>query len=138
MAADRVYNSLPLFDHAAKDAAEAAAGAKPAPDTVAKSASDCKLVTRRNGQPTIQDRWKAFHAANPDVFDAIRREATRERLAGWKRISINLIFEILRRDPNLQPKGGGDWKLDNTFRALYARELIRQDPVFDGLIETRE
>lgn len=117
---DRVYNSLPLFDHAAK------------------SASDCKLVTRRDGRPTIAERWKAFHQANPDVFDAIRREADRERLAGWKRISINLIFEILRRDPSLQPEGGGDWKLDNSFRALYARELIRCYPVFDGLIETRE
>lgn len=90
-----------------------------------------------NGQ-SIGRRWEAFHRANPDVFEAIRAEADRERAAGWKRISINLIFELLRRDPALQPAGGGDWKLNNNFRALYARELIRRYPIFDGLIEIRD
>jgi len=106
---------------------------------IERTAKKCRLRTPgRPKPPTILQRWKAFHRANPDVFEAIRREAERERAEGWKRISINLIFELLRRDPKLQPAGGGEWKLDNSFRANYARHLIKRYPHFDGLIEIRD
>lgn len=117
--ADELHNSLPLFDYAAK----AAAG--------------CRLVQRRDGRPTIFDRWQSFHAANPQVFEAIRLQADEQRKAGRRRISMKMIFEILRSDPKLQTDGK-PFKLNNTYTALYARELVRQYPVFGDLLEIRD
>jgi hypothetical protein len=95
----------------------------------------CKLV-RGPIRQTPREKWERFHSENPHVMDAIHRVADEQRQAGYRRISMNRIFEILRADPRFFTDDK-PWKLNNTYRSFYARELIRRDRRFDELIEVR-
>lgn len=110
---ERGNRGLPLFDHAASE-----------------------ILDANRKELTIAERWADFHHANPQVFEAIHRIADDQRRGGRRRISVNRIFEDLRADPRLWT-GDKPYKLNNSYRAFYARELIRRYPVFEGLIEIR-
>lgn len=90
-----------------------------------------KVESRR-----IQDRFEAFDRANPHVWQAIQRLAQDFLQRKFRRISINMIFELLRCDYSMKT-GGDDYKLNNTFRALYARKLDAQPWMPAGTIEIR-
>lgn len=104
-------------------------------DYVRGHQKECRLID--NGPPSrLRQKWERFHSENPHVMDAIHRVADEQRQAGYRRISMNRIFEILRADPRFFTDDK-PWKLNNTYRSFYARELIRRDRRFDELIEVR-
>lgn len=86
---------------------------------------------------TMEERFYAFHEANPHVFEALFRLARAARRDGWKVTSINLFFERLRWDWAVRTKGE-DYKLNNNYRAFYARAIMKTDPALNGLFRTRE
>lgn len=53
-----------------------------------------------------------------------------------RRLSINLLFERLRWYTEIETQGD-PFKVNNTFRAWYARLLMRQEPALAGVFETR-
>ena len=88
---------------------------------------------------SLVDQFRAFHAANPHVYDALRNLALRLRNNGHRRIGMKMLFETLRyqymintSDPN------SDFKLNNNYTAYYARLLMDNEPVLAGAFETRE
>jgi hypothetical protein len=93
-------------------------------------------------EATTEERFIAFHRANPAVFAEIIRHARRDLEAGI-RGSLKYYFERIRRDYHLRvkrPKPRADqpeWKLPNTFTALYARLLVSYDPAFLPNLEIR-
>lgn len=82
-------------------------------------------------------RFWAFHQENPHVYVALRRFAL-EAIATThrRRLSINLLFERLRWYTEIETQGD-PFKVNNTFRAWYARLLMRQEPALAGVFETR-
>lgn len=56
--------------------------------------------------------------------------------AGEARLSINMLFEVMRYHRKLQT-AGDDYLLNNDYRALYARMLMEREPELAGLFETR-
>jgi len=93
------------------------------------------LVTSEDA--TIQQRFEAFHAANPHVFDAIVRLAFKARSHGVQSYGMKGIFELLRWDYSLQTRGDV-FKLNNIFTSRYARLVMDALPELDGFFETRE
>lgn len=91
-----------------------------------------------NYDPTLslRERFEEFHVANPHVFEEIERRAQRLYQSNAKRIGIAQIFETMRYDYTIQTDGE-DYKLNNSFRAFYARLLIRERPWLASRIETR-
>lgn len=85
---------------------------------------------------TIEERFCSFHAANPHVYRELRSMALSIRRRGATRYGIAGLFEVLRYRYSLQTSGD-DYKLNNDFRALYARLLMRHEPELDGFFETR-
>lgn len=85
---------------------------------------------------TIEQRFNAFHAANPKICEALRRLALDMRRHGMSRWSINAAFEVLRWQVAITTNSA-DFKLNNDFRSLYARLLMDSDPLLDGFFETR-
>jgi hypothetical protein len=45
---------------------------------------------------------------------------------------------VLRWNSHLNPDHTGGYKLNNNYRALYARKIMEQEPDLDGLFEIRE
>lgn len=84
---------------------------------------------------TISERFERFHAANPHVY-AHLVALTRELVElGHKRVGLKMIWERLR----LSLRTSGDkYRLNNSFTALYAREIMSREPDLAGVFETRD
>ena len=85
----------------------------------------------------LDDRFEAFHRENPQVFTALRALALRMVDAGVRQYGIAGLFEVLRYEHLIQTQGDG-FKLNNSFRAFYARLLMEREPRLRGFFETRQ
>lgn len=85
---------------------------------------------------TIDERFAEFHRANPHVYRGLREQALKLVSAGETRLSINMLFEVLRYHRKLQT-AGDDYLLNNNYRALYARMLMERELELEGVFETR-
>ncbi len=93
-------------------------------------------VPRENdSRPSIEDRFAAFHAANPHVFVELLRLAREHLDRGAGRIGAKALWEQLRE--SLRTRKIGEYKLDNSLTALYARALVEADLRLNALIERR-
>jgi len=88
---------------------------------------------------TIQQKFEAFDAANPQVGQLLTSMARSMKSRGRTRIGIGMLYEVLRwnyylnnSDPN------SDFKLSNNYRSRYARKIMETHKDMDGFITTRE
>jgi hypothetical protein len=86
---------------------------------------------------TIEERFREFHAANPDVYDELVRLARRARARGHRRMGIELCFGALRWNRFMQTTGEGGFKLNDHFTSRYARLIQAQEPDLQGFFELR-
>jgi hypothetical protein len=86
---------------------------------------------------TIAQRAEAFHKANPFVFDALVNLSLSMRGQGHSKWSINGAFEVLRWQWSMHTTGD-EFRLNNNFRAFYARKMMSDVPALDGFFETRQ
>lgn len=95
------------------------------------------LVLDQPAHLTIQERFEAFHQANPWVYEAMV-SLTRDWLArGHRRLGVGMLQEVLRWQYGRATVGGDEFKLNDHFRSRYARLLIAEHPEFAGVFETR-
>jgi len=85
---------------------------------------------------SIEQRFERFHRANPHVFRAIVQVARGARSRGLRRWSMNGVFEVLRWVRPVETSGD-EWRLNNSYRALYARLVMDRCPDLDGFFEVR-
>ena len=86
---------------------------------------------------TIEESFQAFHAANPKVYERIVGMTFELFHRGFTRCGIEMIFSQLRWMYYLQTKGD-NYKLNNNYRALYARKVMQDYPELDGFFRIRE
>lgn len=86
---------------------------------------------------SIEERFQAFHEANPHVYHALRKMALDLRRRGFRRYGIKALFEVLRFNHAIQTNGDA-YKLNNNYTALYARLLMEREPHLRGFFETRK
>lgn len=85
---------------------------------------------------TIQERFEAFHNANPDVYRALVRLSLEMKRAGRQRYGVKGLVEKLRWDFAIQTQGD-DFKISNDYTSRYARLIMEQIPELDGFFATR-
>lgn len=85
---------------------------------------------------TIEQQFRQFHAANPDVLQRLLDLARPLQAADSARISIKMLFEILRYEHALWTTGDR-FKLNNNFHSRYVRLIQEIDPDLGELFETR-
>ena len=84
-----------------------------------------------------RDRFEEFHRANPHVYEQLRRRALRAKRKGFKP-GIGCLFELLRWNHGMKfTVGDGEFKLNNNYRAYYARMLMECEPELEGFFELR-
>lgn len=85
---------------------------------------------------TIAERFEAFHARNPHVYQTLRDMALEMRRRGHRQYGIKALFEVLRFNYAMRTEGD-TFKLNNNYTALYARLLMDNEPELDGFFELR-
>lgn len=84
----------------------------------------------------IELSFQAFHNANPVVYIRLRDLARAWKRHIGDRVGIATIYEQLRWQ--LAMEKTEDYKLNNNYRALYARLLMDNEPDLAGLFNLRE
>lgn len=84
----------------------------------------------------IRARFEYFHEANPAVYDRLAQLARQwaERRPGKQ--SIAMLYEVLRWQEGTSTTGD-PFRLNNDFRAHYARLLMDREPDLRDVFETR-
>ena len=91
----------------------------------------------RNGDAS-SERFRAFHAANPDVYVALCTMARRLRRRGHSKYSIKGLFEVLRFQMATMETTDSDFRLNNNFTAYYARMIMAREADLRGFFTLRE
>ena len=85
----------------------------------------------------LRARFLAFHHANPQVYEFLRRRALRAKARGF-RPGMQCLFELLRWGHGMRINRGDDeFRLNNNHAAYYARLLMQQEPELAGFFELR-
>lgn len=89
--------------------------------------------------PSRYQRWRAFHEANPGVYDLFRRFAVDAlRQERRQRFGARMIWERLRWYTQVETNGS-DFKLNNDFAPYFARLLMLERPDdFGDFFELRD
>jgi len=88
-------------------------------------------------EPAV-DRFKAFHHANPWRMDRRVHMAHTLQDRGVRQYGIAALWEVLRYDWAIRTVDpSSQLKLNNDYRAYYAREIMRRHPDLDGFFTTR-
>lgn len=87
---------------------------------------------------SLQERFEAFHAANPAVYEELRSMALTMQARGFRKWSIKAAWESLRYRLAVQGDKASAYKLNNDYHALFAREIMRNTPQLAGFFVTRE
>ena len=85
----------------------------------------------------ILDAFEVFHAENPEVWRLFRKFSLEANAAGRCHYSSNAIFERIRWHIEIETSGG-EVKLNNNFRAHYARMFHLYRPDLDGFFRNRK
>lgn len=86
---------------------------------------------------TLEQRFYAFHQANPQVYARLRDLALASVRRG-RRFGIKALFEILRWQYAMQTDDPtSDYKLNNSYTSFYARLLMEREPELVDYFETR-
>ena len=97
-----------------------------------------KSMTNKSRFDEMRDQVNLFHHAHPEVFDLFVRFSIDRIHHGFKHYSVNAIFERIRWECD---SGGNDqatFKLNNNYRAFYARRFMRMYPEYEGFFRTRK
>jgi hypothetical protein len=87
---------------------------------------------------TIQERFEAFDAANPQVYRAFKGFALQLLNAGRRRYSSDAVLQRVRWHFAIETTGSDPYRINDHYSSRYARKLIAEDSRFDGFFELRE
>lgn len=84
-------------------------------------------------------RFQAFHMANPQVFEELKRLALQATAKGHRRLGMKMLWEVLRWNRLMRTTDpDSEFKLNNNLHSRYARLLMERVPELVGIFELRE
>jgi hypothetical protein len=87
---------------------------------------------------TIEERFRAFHAANPVVYKHLVRLTRELYHRDRERIGIRCLWEQIRWHVAMGIiRVKDDYKLNDNYTSRYVRMLIKDVPAWKSLFETR-
>jgi hypothetical protein len=84
----------------------------------------------------LTTKFEKFHTDNPHIYLLFRHFALEAIKAGRNILSANMIAERIRWETTVTTKGDG-YKINNNYRAYYARMFMREHPDLDGCFRVR-
>ncbi len=81
---------------------------------------------------------RAFHVANPYIYKLFDHFTMQLISRGFSHYSVAGVFERIRwENSNANAEGGNTFKLNNNYRAFYARAWMDKNPAFSDFFRTR-
>lgn len=87
---------------------------------------------------TLTERFEAYHAANPNVYDMFVLFTQDAILAGKTKLSHWLIINRIRWESDIVVRTVEPFKISNDFVALYARKYMKEHPEHGEIFNTKE
>lgn len=84
-----------------------------------------------------QLRFEEYHRENPQILKALIRLTDQAVARGHNRISIELIYNVLRWETMISTIGD-EYKLNNNYKSRYARMIEEVRPDLKGIFNMRE
>jgi|TARA_X000001388_G_C2175889_1_gene101641 hypothetical protein len=84
------------------------------------------------------EQCMAFHEANPEVWNMFVYFTQEIINKGYENYSVNAIFERIRWEKDMGGDGTNQFKINNNYRAFYARRFMNKHPEYQGFFRTRE
>lgn len=81
-------------------------------------------------------KFDEFQKKNPHVYEQLVDMTYQLKKKGNTKIGISMLYEVMRWKSMLQTSGD-DYKLNNIYRAYYARKIMDEHPDIDGIFEVR-
>lgn len=91
-----------------------------------------------NRHEEMREQCQAFHNAHPEVWQLFVHFTCTMIRKGYPNYSVNAIFERIRWEKDEGGNGEDQFKLNNNYRAFYARRFMRMYPKHEGFFRTRE
>lgn len=124
--------TIPLTDDAVEMLGERFAGRRPASAHMVP-----KWVV--GADDSLSNRWWSFHGRHPEVYVGLVHLARQARRRGMERLGISMIYEVLRWQTMMGAEVPHEeqFKLNNDYRAYYARFIMETCPDLDGIFMKR-
>jgi len=84
----------------------------------------------------LEREFKRFHHDHPEVYTRLVYLARDLKRRGHERAGIAMLYEVVRWQQFTVNKDG-DYKLNNNYRAYYARLIMKQEADLAGFFDTR-
>jgi len=89
-------------------------------------------------QDELQAEFDRYHQENPKVYEAFKRLTFQLINAGRENFSASAVVERIRWGVSIGEYGPDDFKINNNYRAFYARLFHVEHPNHDGFFRTRK
>lgn len=88
---------------------------------------------------TIDERFWDFHTKHPEVYTEIVKLCRQWHRRGRSRWAIDGVFQVIRWQRRIAglPDADEMWKLNDHYRACYARLVMALEEDLDGIFEIR-
>ena len=84
----------------------------------------------------LKEKFEEFHNQNPHVYKLLKQFTFQAIAKGHKHYGIAALFERIRWHTGIET-GDVDFKLNNNYKAFYARMFHKDHPEHDGFFRTR-
>jgi hypothetical protein len=88
--------------------------------------------------PAEQLKYEAFKEANPWVMPALLEMVYKLHIQGHTHYGIAALVEVLRYKHATTNDPNSEFKFNNNYRAFMAREIMQENPIFEGFFSTRK
>ena len=85
----------------------------------------------------MREKYLKFNKEHPEVWDMFVRFSKEIISKGYKNYSVNAVFERIRWEKDIGGDGINQFKLNNNYRAFYARKFMDMFPEHKGFFRTR-
>lgn len=105
------------------------------------------VTFKENTGRTIQEAFELFHAANPDVYAIIQKEALKAIKAGKTKFSVKAIINWMRWEVRKNTieitlfnskEGPRKFKINDAYSSRYGRLLVKDFPELEKYLEFRD
>ena len=88
--------------------------------------------------PAERLKYEAFKEANPWVMPALLQMVYKLHIQGHTHYGIAALVEVLRYQHATTNDPNSEFKFNNNYRAFMAREIMQENPIFEGFFSIRK
>lgn len=94
-------------------------------------------VAATSAPSSLQGQFLQFHQENPGVYESLVDKARELRNRGH-RVSIGMLYEVVRYEALAATDAASPFKLNNNYRSRYARLIMENEPDLVDAFDLRE